>query len=137
MAASVVVVRAAGAAGYGFYVREDLVLTTRQLVGATAVVDVTTADGATVPALVAALDPARDLALLQVPRPGPAAKLYQGRAPPPVRPPGAIAAGLPVLLDDQVVGMTAAAGAPGDGVVPLDAILAFLASNAALLAALP
>jgi S1-C subfamily serine protease len=133
-----VAVRTSGAAGYGFYVREDLVLTTRQLVGATAVVDVTTADGATVPALVAALDPGHDLALLQVPRPGPAAELYQGSAPPPVRPPGAGAAGLPVLLDDQVVGMTAGvAGTLGDGVVPIDAIRAFLASNAALLAALP
>ena len=93
-----VAIRAGRAAGHGFYVREDLVLTTYQLVGATSVVDVTTADGATVPALVAAVDPARDLALLQVPRPGPAAVLYQGARPPPALPSGAPASpGLPVL----------------------------------------
>jgi hypothetical protein len=91
-----------------------------------------------VPALVAAVDPGRDLALLQVPRPGPAAALYQGSALPPVRPPGASDPGLPLLLDGQVVGMTTgAAGAAGQGVVSVDAIRAFLDSQAALLAAVP
>ena len=134
-AASVVVIRAGRAAGNGFYLREDLVLTTYQLVGATSVVDVTTADGATVPALVAAVDPAQDLALLQVPRPGPPATLYQGNALPPVSAPGA--PGLPVLVDDQVVGMTTGTGTAGQSVVPVDAIRAFLDSQAALLAAVP
>ena len=137
-AASVVAIRAGRAAGHGFYVREDLVLTTYRLVRATSVVDVTTADGATVPALVAALDPARDLALLQVPRPGPAAALHQGAAPAPALPPGTGDPGLPVLVDDQVVGMTTgAAGASGQGMVPIAAIRAFLDSQAGLLAALP
>ena len=112
-AASVVAIHAGRAAGHGFYVREDLVLTTYQLVGATSVVDVTTADGATVPALVAAVDPARDLALLQVPRPGPAAVLYQGAAPALALPSGGGDPGLPVLWSDQVVGMTTGASRPG------------------------
>jgi Trypsin-like peptidase domain len=131
-AASVVAIRAGRALGHGFYVRDDLVLTTYQLVGATSVVDVTTADGATVPALVAAVDPARDLALLQVPRPGPATALYQGAEPVPARPPGASDPGLPVLWSDQVIGITA-----GQGMVPIAAIHAFLDSHAGLLAALP
>jgi hypothetical protein len=137
-AASVVVVHAGGPAGNGFYVRRDLVLTAYRLVGAAAVVDVTTADGFTVPALVAAVDPAYDLALLHVPRPGPALSLYQG---------GAVAAGQvdgppdqpgrPVFWNDRVVAMTTGhAGEPGD-VVPVDAIHAFLDSQASLLAAVP
>jgi hypothetical protein len=137
-AASVVAIRAGRATGHGFYLREDLVLTTYQLVRATSVVDVTTADGATVPALVAALDPARDLALLQVPRPGPAAALYQSAAPAPALPPGASDPGLPVLWSGEVVGMTTGAvGASGQGMVPIAAIRVFLDSQAGLLAALP
>jgi Trypsin-like peptidase domain len=135
-AASVVAIRAGSAAGHGFYVRDDLVLTTYQLVRATSVVDVTTADGASVPALVAAVDAGRDLALLQMPRPGPAAALHEGSAPLPMQPAGASTPGLPVLVGDQVIGMTTgAAGAPG--IVPIAAIHAFLDSQAALLAALP
>ncbi len=130
-----VAIRAGRAAGHGFYVREDLVLTTYQLVGATSVVDVTTPDGATVPALVAAVDAARDLALLQVPRPGPAAVLYQGAAPTLALPSGGGDPGLPVLWSDQVVGMTT--GASRQGIVPIGAIQAFLDSQAGLLAALP
>jgi hypothetical protein len=137
-AASVVAIRAGGTAGHGFYVREDLVLTTYRLVGATSVVDVTTADGATVPALVAAVDAARDLALLQVPRPGPALALYEGAPPAALRPSGSGDPGLPVLWGDQVVGMTSAAAAtPGQGMVASVAIRAFLDSEADLLAALP
>jgi hypothetical protein len=132
-AASVVVVRAGRAAGNGFYVRENLVLTTYQLVRAISVADVTTADGATVPALVAAVDPIRDLALLQVPRPGPAADLYEGSTLQPGRPLGGGEPGLPVLVDGQVVGMTT----PSQEVVSIDAIRAFLDSQAALLAAVP
>ena len=135
-AASVVAIRAGSAAGHGFYVREDLVLTTYQLVRATSVVDVTTVDGATVPALVAAVDAGHDLALLQVPRPGPAAALHEGSAPVPMHPAGASTPGLPVLVGNQVVGMTTgAAGTPG--IVPIAAVHAFLDSQAALLAALP
>jgi hypothetical protein len=137
-AASVVVIRAGRAAGNGFYVRENLILTTYQLVRAISVADVTTADGATVPALVAAVDPIRDLALLQMPRPGPAATLYEGSMLPPMRPLNTSEPGLPVLVDGEVVGMTtAAAGAPGQEVVSIDAIRAFLDSQAALLAAVP
>jgi Trypsin-like peptidase domain len=137
-APSVVVIRAGKAAGNGFYVREDLVLTTYQLVRAISVADITTADGATVPALVAAVDPTRDLALLQMPRPGPPAALYEGSMLPPVRPLDASEPGLPVLVDGQVVGMTTGAvGAPGQEVVSIDAIRAFLDSQAALLAAVP
>ena len=137
-APSVVVIQAGRAGGNGFYVRADLVLTTYQLVRAISVADVTTADGATVPALVAAFDPGRDLALLQMPRPGPAATLYEGSMLPVVRPLGKSAPGLPVLVDGQVVGMTTgAAGAAGQEVVSIDAIRAFLDSQAALLAAVP
>jgi hypothetical protein len=136
--ASVVAIRAGSAAGNGFYVRENLLLTTYRLVATVSVVDVTTADGATVPALVAAVDPARGLALLHVPRPGPAAALYQGTAPAPARPLGAGDPGLPVLWDGQIVGMTTgAADVPGQGIVPSAAIRAFLDSQAALLAAMP
>lgn len=89
------------------------------------------------PALVAAVDAARDLALLQVPRPGPAAALYEGAAPALTLPSGASDPGLPVLWSDQVVGMTTATGASGQGMVPIAAIRAFLDSQAGLLAALP
>jgi S1-C subfamily serine protease len=134
-AASVVAIRAGGAAGHGFYVRDDLVLTTHRLVGTTSVADVTTPDGATVLALVAAVDAARDLALLQVPRPGSAVALFEGAAPPLALPAGAGDAGLPVLWSDQVVGMTT--GGSGRAMVPAAAIQAFLDSQAGLLAALP
>ena len=72
-----------------------------------------------------------------MPRPGPAAALYQGSGLPPVRPLDAGAPGLPVLLDGEVVGMTGAGGGPGQEVVPVEAIRAFLDSQAALLAAVP
>jgi Trypsin-like peptidase domain len=137
-APSVVLIRAGRAAGSGFYVRENLVLTTYQLVRAISVADITTADGATVPALVAAVDPSRDLALLQMPRPGPPAALYEGSMLPPVRPLDTSEPGLPVLVDGQVVGMTTgAAGAAGQEVVSIDAIRVFLDNQAALLAAVP
>jgi hypothetical protein len=135
--ASVVVIHAGRAAGNGFYVREDLVLTTHALVGGTSVVDVTTADGATVPALVAAVDPVRNLALLQVPRPGPVVALYQG-AILPARPAGADGGpGRPVLSDEQVVGMTTGVAAEHGGIVSVDAIRAFLEGQAGALAAIP
>jgi len=73
-----------------------------------------------------------------VPRPGPPAALHQGSELPPVQRLGAGGPGLPVLREDQVVGMTTGPdGAGGNGIVPVEAIRAFLASQAALLAALP
>ena len=131
---SVVAIRAGSAAGYGFYVRKDMVLTTRGLVGSISVVDVTTADGATVPALVAAVDPARDLALLQVPRPGPAVILDDGPASAARLPDAGRGPGHPLFEGDRVIGMTSAAG---QGVIAIDAIRGFLAGQAGVLAAIP
>lgn len=68
--ASVVRIVADGRAGRGFYVRSDLVLTTRRLVAGAVVVDVTTPDGTTVLGVVARTDLVNDLALVHVPRPG-------------------------------------------------------------------
>jgi S1-C subfamily serine protease len=138
-AASVVAVWAGHGAGNGFYVRSDLVLTSHRLVGTTSVVDVTTADGATVPALVAGVDPGRNLALLQVPRPGPALVLAESGSPRPgYRAGGDDPPGRPVVADGQVVGMTTGvAGGYGGEVVPIAAIRAFLASQAAVFAAVP
>ncbi len=81
--ASVVRVHAGTRAGSGVYIRSDLVLTTAQLVDGSSVVDVATADGTRVLGLVARADQARDLALIQVARPGPPVALYDG---PPVQP---------------------------------------------------
>jgi len=128
---SVVGIRAGGVAGHGFYVREDLVVTTYALVGSVSVADVTTADGATVPALVAAIDPARDLALMHVPRPGPAAPLAEGLAPTPY-PAADLGAGHPLFIGDRVAGMTSR-----EGVIGIESIRVFLAGQAGVLAALP
>ncbi len=135
--ASVVAIRAGSSAGNGFYVREDLVLTTHELVGAVSVVDVTTADGATVPALVAALDPAGNLALLQVPRPGPVVALNRGALPPEQLAGADGGPGRPVLSDGQVVGMTTGVAGQQGGIVSVDAIRAFLDGQAGALAAIP
>jgi hypothetical protein len=57
---------------------------------------------------------------------------------PPVRPLDKSAPGLPMFVAGQVVGMTTgAAGEPGQKVVSIDAIRAFLDSQAGLLAAVP
>jgi hypothetical protein len=73
-----------------------------------------------------------------MPRPGPAATLYEGSMLPPVRPLAKSAPGLPVLVDGRVVGMTTGvAGAAGQEVVSIDAIRVFLDNQAALLAAVP
>ena len=132
----VVAVRAGKAAGHGFYVRGDMVLTTHGLVAGISVVDVTTADGATVPALVAAVDQARDLALLQVPRPGPAVVLHEGPAGAPKLPGGDLGPGRPVFSDDRVVGMTSNADQQ-QGVIRVDAIREFLDGQAGVFAAVP
>ena len=78
--ASVVEIAAQERSGSGFYVLPDLVLTTYQLVRDQLVVDVTTFEGALVPGLVARTDPARDLALVQVPKPGAPVILGEDRA---------------------------------------------------------
>jgi len=131
---SVVVIRAGSAAGLGFYVRKDMVLTTQELVGVTSVVDVTTAAGATVPALVAAIDPARGLALLQVPQPGPAVILDDGRASAATLPDAGLGPGHPLFAGERVIGMTAAAG---QDVITIEAIRGFLDGQAGVLAAIP
>jgi hypothetical protein len=94
-----------------------------------------------VPALVANVDPARNLALVQVPRPGPALTLYQGPALDaglPVEALGQGGAGRPVFLRDgalgqgRVVGMTAG-GSSGAAIVGAEQIRAFLAGEASAL----
>ncbi len=87
--ASVVRVNAGARAGSGVYVRSDLVLTTAQLVDGSSVVDIATADGTRVLGLVARADQARNLALVQVARPGPPIAFYDG---PPVQPGRAVEA---------------------------------------------
>ncbi|MEM7022069.1 MAG: hypothetical protein AAF637_05685 [Pseudomonadota bacterium] len=131
---SIVTVRGSRTAGQGFYVRDNVVLTTYQLVGATSVVDVTTADGVMVAALVAAVGPAEDLALVHMPRRGTALPLHQGQAPRvgPIGP--ASQPGRPVLLDGKVVGMVAD---QGGRTVPLARIRAFLDAQAGALSAVP
>ncbi len=78
----VVQIAAGNRTGGGFYIRPDLVLTTAKLVADTSVVDVASADGVSVLGLVARVDPARDLALVQVSRSGSPLDLYDG---PPVK----------------------------------------------------
>jgi hypothetical protein len=80
---SVVRLAAGARSGSGIYVRPDLVLTTAQMVEGASVVDVLTADGARVLGLVARADPVRDLALVQVARPGRPVMLHEG---PPLAP---------------------------------------------------
>lgn len=77
-AAAVVAIHADRGSGSGVYVRRDLVLTTAALVGRASVVDVVAADGARVLGLVARTDPLRNLALIQVARPGAPAALQDG-----------------------------------------------------------
>jgi hypothetical protein len=77
-AAAVVAIHADQGSGSGVYVRHDLVLTTAALVGRASVVDVVAADGARVLGLVARTDPLRNLALIQVARPGAPAALQDG-----------------------------------------------------------
>jgi Trypsin-like peptidase domain len=56
--------------GSGFYVKPRLVATTADLVGTASVIDVTTGDGEKVLGLVVHTDPARNLAVVHVPRSG-------------------------------------------------------------------
>jgi S1-C subfamily serine protease len=117
--ASVVRVNAGTRAGSGVYIRSDLVLTTAKLVAGSAVVEIATADGTRVLGLVARADRARDLALVQVARPGPPVALYDGPALPSGRPVEAIA-----LAEDAGVvlmpGRYRAAGSSSTDLVQVD-----------------
>jgi S1-C subfamily serine protease len=77
-AAGVVGILADAGAGSGVYVRDDLVLTTATLVARASVVEVVAADGAHVLGLVARTDRGRNLALVQVAKPGPPVALHDG-----------------------------------------------------------
>ncbi len=77
-ARGVVQIAAGDRTGGGFYIRPDLVLTTAELVADSSVVDVASADGVTVLGLVARVDRARDVALVQVSRSGSPLDLYDG-----------------------------------------------------------
>ena len=78
---SVVRILADRRAGSGVYVRHDLVLTTATVVEGASVADVVTADGGRVLGLVAQSDALRNLALVQVGRPGAPVRPHDG--PPP------------------------------------------------------
>ena len=66
--------------GSGFYVKPRLIATTADLVGPASMVDVTTSDGEKVLGLVVYTDPARDLAVVHVPRSGRPAVLSRAAA---------------------------------------------------------
>jgi hypothetical protein len=70
--ASVVRLRAGSHRGNGFYVKPRLVVTAADVVGTASVVEVTTSDGQELLGLVVLTDPARKLAVIHVPRAGPA-----------------------------------------------------------------
>ncbi|MGH6900440.1 MAG: hypothetical protein ACREJ5_28480, partial [Geminicoccaceae bacterium] len=73
--ASVVRLRAGTRRGNGLYVEPRLVVTVADVVGAASVVDVTTGEGEEVLGLVVLTDPLRNLAVVHVPRAGPATAL--------------------------------------------------------------
>jgi hypothetical protein len=68
--ASVVRMAVDGRQGSGLYVKPRLLVTTGELVGSASMVEVTTSDGEEVLGLVVHVDPARNLALVHVPRSG-------------------------------------------------------------------
>jgi hypothetical protein len=70
--ASVVRLQAGSRGGNGFYAKPRLVVTAADVVGTASVVDVTTSDGQELLGLVVLTDPARNLAVVHVPRAGPA-----------------------------------------------------------------
>jgi hypothetical protein len=78
--ASVVRLETGGRRGGGFYVEPRLVVTTADLVGTASVIDVTTGDGEEVLGLVVHTDPARNLAVVHVPRTGRPVSLLDGAA---------------------------------------------------------
>jgi S1-C subfamily serine protease len=68
--ASVVRMAVDGRQGSGLYVKPRLLVTTGELVGSASMVEMTTSDGEEVLGLVVHVDPARNLALVHVPRSG-------------------------------------------------------------------
>jgi hypothetical protein len=78
--ASVVRLETASGRGGGFYVKPRLVVTTADLVGTASVIEVTTGDGEEVLGLVVHTDPARNLAVVHVPRTGRPAALFDEAA---------------------------------------------------------
>lgn len=78
--ASVVRLDTGSGRGGGFYIEPRLVVTTADLVGTASVIDVTTGDGEEVLGLVVHTDPARNLAVVHVPRTGLPAPLFDGAA---------------------------------------------------------
>jgi hypothetical protein len=78
--ASVVRLETGSGRGAGFYAEPRLVVTTADLVGTASVIDVTTGDGEEVLGLVVHTDPARNLAVVHVPRTGRPAPLFDGAA---------------------------------------------------------
>jgi hypothetical protein len=83
--ASVVRLAAGGRSGNGFYVRPRLVVTAADVVGTGPVIDVTTNAGESMLGLVVLTDPARNLALVHVPRAGQPTPFAGGEAPGPGR----------------------------------------------------
>jgi hypothetical protein len=111
--------------GSGFYVKPRLVATTADLVGTASVIDVTTGDGEKVLGLVVHTDPARNLAVVHVPRSGRPAVLSRR----PTLAPGQTVDVLELLGHDRAR-MTiatlrpAAAGAGTAGAAPVELDLA-------------
>ena len=113
--ASVVHLAASTRSGSGVYVRPDMVLTSAQLVDGSSVIDVVTSDGARVLGLVARADPGRDLALVQVQRPGPPVTFYDGPPLAPGRPVEGLAlagSGGATLIPGQLQGSAPSLAAP-------------------------
>jgi hypothetical protein len=77
--ASVVGIFSDERSGSGFYVHPNFVLTALSLVEDAILIDILTAEGATVPGLLALSDASLDLALVHVPKPGVPAALSQER----------------------------------------------------------
>jgi S1-C subfamily serine protease len=121
---SIVRLAAGARSGSGIYVRPDLVLTTAQMVEGASVVDVMGADGARVLGLVARADPVRDLALVQVARPGRPVMLHDGPPLAPGQPVEALALGAdsgPNLSRGRYEG-SSAPGVAGPGLTALVSI---------------
>jgi hypothetical protein len=110
--ASIVRVDAGARTGSAVYIRSDLVLTTAELVAGSVVVGVATADRTRVLGLVARTDQARNLALVQVARPGPPAAVYDG---PPVESGGPIEG---IALAEQAGVVVTPGRYRGPGAVP-------------------
>lgn len=111
-AQGVVAIAVGRQAGSGFYVHPHFVLTALPLLAGRRLVDVTTADGETVPGLLALADAERGLALVHVPRPG--LPLTLSAATPAITgtPAGSGLQGAPLLAGGRVAGMVSALADP-------------------------